>query len=316
MRLYTFSVDGRSRVGVEHGNRLLDLKAAQTALAPGGTRDSSGEWFADMHALIRGGQPAWEAARQILAAIATVPGLEARPGITYATDEVQLEAPLHRPGKILCSGVNYLGHLTENPGAVLPETPGFFAKLPNAVIGPGAPIVHPRMTEQLDYEVELAVVIGQHMRRTPEQDAMSCVMGYTILHDVSARDIQFKAPAHNQITLGKNFDSFCPIGPCIVTADELGDPRTLRLRTYVNGQLLQDGTNEEWVFPLPRLLAFLSDVMTLEPGDVVSTGTPAGVGVFRRPQVFLKPGDHIVLEIDRIGRLENPVVPFDGDSPT
>ena len=134
---------------------------------------------------------------------------------------------------------------------------------------------------------------------------MDCVAGYTILHDISARDVQFK---DNQITLGKNFDTFSPLGPCIVTKDELPDPGNVRLRSLLNGKVMQDGTTADWVFPLPELLSRLSRVMTLEPGDVVSTGTPAGVGAFRKPQVFLKAGDVVRLEIEGIGMLENPVV--------
>ena len=167
------------------------------------------------------------------------------------------------------------------------------------------PIVRPAQTSQLDYEVEFAVVIGRTMKQIAEKDVMGCLAGYTILHDVSARDVQFK---DNQITLGKNFDTFCPLGPCIVTRDELPEPENVRLRSLVNGKVMQDGTTADWVFQLPELLGRLSEVMTLEPGDVVSTGTPAGVGVFRKPQVFLKPGDVARLEIEGIGSLENPVV--------
>lgn len=300
MRLYTFVLGGKQRLGAEADGRLIDLAAAAEASgAPASTA------FGDMVSLIQAGVEGMDAACEALTFAAE--HLEV-PGISLRLNEARLCAPLPRPGKILCSGVNYLGHLTENPGATLPKTPGFFAKLPSAVIGPGEPIVHPKLTQQLDYEVELAVVIGQTMRRTPQDQAMSCIFGYTILHDVSARDVQFTAPQPNQITLAKNFDTFAPMGPCIVTADELPEPAELRLRTSVNGRVLQDGSNSDWVFPLPRLLSFLSAVMTLEPGDVVTTGTPAGVGVFQRPQVFLKPGDRTVLEIDRIGRLENPVV--------
>jgi 2-keto-4-pentenoate hydratase/2-oxohepta-3-ene-1,7-dioic acid hydratase in catechol pathway len=142
------------------------------------------------------------------------------------------------------------------------------------------------------------------MRHTPEKEVMGSIAGYTILHDVSARDVQFK---DNQITLGKNFDTFAPMGPCLVTADELPNPENLRLRTLLNGQVMQDGSTRDWVFPLPKLLSVLSQVMTLEPGDVVSTGTPAGVGAFRKPPIFLKPGDRVVMEIEGVGRLENPV---------
>jgi 2,4-diketo-3-deoxy-L-fuconate hydrolase len=220
-------------------------------------------------------------------------------------ETAKLLAPIPRPGKILCSGINYRRHLEENPGAKMPTEPFFFSKLPTAVIGPSEAIVHPRLTKQLDYEVEFAVVIGKQMKHTSPGEVMDCIAGYTILHDVSARDVQFK---DNQITLGKNFDTFCPLGPCIVTRDELPDPANVRLRSLLNGKVMQDGTTADWVFSLPELLGRLSDVMTLEPGDVVSTGTPAGVGVFRKPQVFLKASDVVRLEIEGIGALENPIV--------
>jgi 2-keto-4-pentenoate hydratase/2-oxohepta-3-ene-1,7-dioic acid hydratase in catechol pathway len=160
------------------------------------------------------------------------------------------------------------------------------------------------MQYQVDYEVELAVVIGKTMYRPTRDEAMAHVFGYTIFHDVSARWTQFK---DNNETMGKNYDTFAPMGPCIVTADAIPDPSRLRLRLTLNGEVLQERGNDDWIFPLPRLLAWLAGAMTLEPGDVVTTGTPAGVGFFRTPQLFLKPGDVCVLEIDGIGRLENPV---------
>jgi 2,4-didehydro-3-deoxy-L-rhamnonate hydrolase len=202
-------------------------------------------------------------------------------------------------------GINYRSHQEENPGAVLPDEPFFFAKMPSAVIGPGEPIRHPKCIRQLDYEIELALVIGRRLTAAPEDEAMNFVFGYTILHDVSARDVQFK---DNQITLGKNFDSFCPIGPCVVTADEVPHPGRVRLRIYLNGEIKQDASTADWLFTLPRLLSFLSHIMTLEPGDIVSTGTPAGVGLFRKPPQFLKPGDIVRLEAEGIGVLENMVI--------
>jgi 2-keto-4-pentenoate hydratase/2-oxohepta-3-ene-1,7-dioic acid hydratase in catechol pathway len=260
-----------------------------------------------MLAFLRAGTGAMSAARQALAFVAEQAVEEASQPLIYRFEEVHLLPPIPRPGKILCSGINYLSHKEENPAATLPAEPFFFSKLPSAVIGPGDPIIHPGFdrTQQVDYEVEFAVVIGQAMQRTPENEVMAHIAGYTILHDVSARDVQFK---DNQITLGKNFDTFAPMGPCLVTTDELPDPDNKGLRSYLNGQLMQDGTTRDWLFPLPHLLSFLSRVMTLEPGDVISTGTPAGVGVFRKPPVFLKPGDIVTLEIEGIGRLENPVV--------
>lgn len=253
--------------------------------------------------LLQLGDAGMEAAHQVLQFAIDHPDQATSDRISFV--EVKLLAPLPRPGKILCSGINYLSHKEENPNAVLPDSPFFFSKLPSAVIGPGAPIIHPKATQQMDYEVEFAVVIGKLMHETPEERVMSRIAGYTILHDVSARDIQFK---DNQITLGKNFDTFAPIGPCIVTTDELPEPQNIKLRSILNGKVMQDGSTRDWLFPLPKLLSSLSQVMTLEPGDIVTTGTPAGVGVFRTPPVYLKPGDKIILEIEKIGRLENPVV--------
>jgi 2,4-diketo-3-deoxy-L-fuconate hydrolase len=294
MRLYTFEVNGQQRIGAEADNRLIDLRIASSA------NDASAGRFTTMLSMLRGGEAAMNAAREAVNFALNHPGEY----LSYDFDEVKLLAPLPRPGKILCSGINYASHKEENPSAKMPEEPFFFSKLPSAVIGPGAPIVIPKRSKQVDYEVEFAVVIGKTMCHTPESRVMDCVAGYTILHDVSARDIQFK---ENQITLGKNFDTFSPIGPCLVTQDEIPAPGNCRLRTLLNGRVMQDGSTSEWLFPLPALLSFLSEVMTLEPGDVVSTGTPAGVGFFRNPQVFLKPGDRVILEIEGIGKLENPV---------
>jgi 2,4-didehydro-3-deoxy-L-rhamnonate hydrolase len=300
VKLYTYLksevAGGRGRLGAEQNGRLIDLLKAAAGVEPNPERR---QLLADIRGFLSGGDDALELARQALAAAAEQPDR-----FSHGFNEVHILAPIPRPGKILCSGVNYRGHLEENPAATLPETPFFFSKLPSAVIGPGQPIILPRMSKQVDYEVELAVIIGRTMRHTPEEQAMSAVGGYTILHDVSARDVQFK---DQQITLGKNFDTFAPMGPCLVTPDELPDPANLRLRTLLNGQIMQDGTTRDWVFPLPYLLSFLSRVMTLEPGDIVTTGTPAGVGSFRKPPLYLKAGDVVSLEISGIGRLENPV---------
>jgi 2,4-didehydro-3-deoxy-L-rhamnonate hydrolase len=303
MKLYTFHAEGRVRLGADCKGHLVDLAAAHRVMLE--AREKPGRILpSDMLQFLRGGQSAMDAAREVLAFMAKRPAVPVGERLAYAFDETKILAPIPRPGKILCSGINYRSHKEENPDAAMPSEPFFFSKLPSCVIGPGDPIIKPPQTNQLDYEVEFAVVIGRTMKRTPENEVMDCIAGYTILHDVSARDVQFK---DNQITLGKNFDTFCPLGPCIVTRDELPDPPHVKLRSYVNDKLMQDGSTADWVFPLPRLLSFLSGVMTLEPGDVVSTGTPAGVGVFRKPQVSLKPGDVVRLEIEGIGTLENPV---------
>ena len=307
MKLYTFEVGGQRRVGAEWDQQLVDLAATYNAFLSA-SEARAGQLRAiptEMLSLVRLGSLGMEATQEAIGFIKKRPAVPVGEQLVYPFDAVKVLAPIPRPGKILCSGINYRGHKEENPEAKMPTEPFFFSKLPSAVIGPGQPIVKPRMTEQLDYEVEFAVVIGKRMKNTPEAEVMGSVFGYTVLHDVSARDVQFK---DNQITLGKNFDTFCPLGPCIVTADELTQPANVRLKSTLNGKVMQDGTTADWVFSLPRLLSFLSSVMTLEPGDVMSTGTPAGVGVFRKPPIFMQPGDVVSVEVEGIGRLENPVV--------
>jgi 2,4-diketo-3-deoxy-L-fuconate hydrolase len=299
MKLYTFLADGQPRIALGLNNQLIDLSAAAGAMRP------HRELPSDMLSFLRMGEAAIKIARDVLDFMQKRPALPVGVQVAHLFETAKILAPIPRPGKILCSGINYRGHMEENPGAKLPTEPFFFSKLPSAVIAPGEPIVLPKLSKQVDYEVEFAVVIGKRMKQTPRDQVMDCVAGYTILHDVSARDVQFK---DNQITLGKNFDTFCPLGPCIVTKDELPNPGNVPLRSFLNGKVMQDGTTADWVFSLPELLGRLSNIMTLEPGDVVSTGTPAGVGVFRRPQVFLNPGDTVRLEIDGIGALENPVI--------
>lgn len=308
MKLFTFEHHGEERIGTEHQGRLVDLRAAQAELFRREGRPLDAEFLPpDLLSLIRDGDIALGSALEVHDAVVGG-GLPLEAPLAFGSEEVRLLAPLPRPGKILCSGLNYHSHTEENPNAVFLEDPRFFAKLPNTVIGPGEPIRHPGEQYQVDYEVELAVVIGKRLYRPAEDEVMDAIFGYTILHDVSSRYVQFK---DNNETMGKNFDTFCPIGPCIVTKDEIPDPSTLRLRTFLNGEVMQDRTNEDWIFPLTRLIAWLASAMTLEPGDIVSTGTPAGTGYFRNPQVFLKPGDVVTLEIEGIGRLENPVIAAD-----
>ncbi|PBC03774.1 fumarylacetoacetate hydrolase family protein [Mesorhizobium sp. WSM3860] len=222
----------------------------------------------------------------------------------YALADTILEAPI-RPGKVLCSGINYKGHAEENPNAKMPTEPFFFAKLPSSVVGPDVRVEKPVRTEQMDYEVEFTAVIGKHLHKASEADVMPAIFGYTLLNDISARDVQFK---DNQITIGKNFAGFAPIGPCIVTADELTKPDDVALKTRLNGKLLQNGSTSDWLFPLPRLISFLSHYVPLEPGDLVSTGTPAGVGAFQKPQIFMKAGDVVEIEAAGIGVLRTPIV--------
>lgn len=218
----------------------------------------------------------------------------------------KLLAPLI-PTDILCIGLNYREHALES-GATFPVNPVLFIKAGNTLNNPFGPIPHPANSTQVDYEGELAVVIGQRAKNVSRSDALHHVLGYTIANDVSARDWQRdKDLGGGQWARGKSFDGFCPLGPAIVTPDEIPDPNTLRLRTLLNGQVMQQHTTADMIFNVPALIESLSSTMTLRPGTVILTGTPQGVGFARKPPVFLKPGDTIAIEIDRIGRLENPV---------
>ncbi len=214
-----------------------------------------------------------------------------------------LLAPLPRPGKIVAVGLNYHAHAAEG-GAKVPDAPMLFAKFPTSVVGPGATVEwDPALTDAVDMEAELAVVIGRTARRVSEADALDHVLGYTCLNDVSARDLQH---ADRQFVRAKSLDTFCPMGPALVTADEIPDPGQLAVRSYRNGELMQDGHTSDLIFSVPYLVAFCSRAFTLEPGDVIATGTPAGVGFYRDPKVLMHEGDVMSVEVEGIGRLENP----------
>jgi 2-keto-4-pentenoate hydratase/2-oxohepta-3-ene-1,7-dioic acid hydratase in catechol pathway len=211
--------------------------------------------------------------------------------------------PIERPGKIVCVGMNYRDHAAES-GLEVPSQPVLFAKWPNALIGPGEPIVLPPGSEQVDYEAELGVVIGVRARRLEVENALEAVAGYVCVNDVSARDLQF---ADGQWTRAKSLDTFCPVGPRLASVDEVPDPQRLGIRCLVNGEALQDSSTEHMVFSVAELVAFISEAITLEPGDLIATGTPAGVGFTRDPPIYLRPGDEVTIEIDGIGALTNPV---------
>jgi 2-keto-4-pentenoate hydratase/2-oxohepta-3-ene-1,7-dioic acid hydratase in catechol pathway len=218
--------------------------------------------------------------------------------------EVSIRAPIARPGKIVCVGLNYHDHCREQ-SIPPPAYPMLFSKFANAVADPGAAVVRPRATEKLDLECELAVVIGRHASRLPVEEARDAIFGYTVLNDVTMRDLQRE---DRQWLRAKGSDGFAPIGPVVVTADEIGDPQNLRLRSSVNGETWQDSTTAEMVFDVPTIVAFVSRTITLEPGDVIATGTPAGVGHYQSPPRYLANGDLMRCEIEAIGAIENPVV--------
>jgi 2-keto-4-pentenoate hydratase/2-oxohepta-3-ene-1,7-dioic acid hydratase in catechol pathway len=218
--------------------------------------------------------------------------------------DIRLLAPVPRPGKLICIGLNYRDHAAESKAEV-PSSPVTFSKYATAVTHPASPVVVPAATDKADYEAELAVVIGRRAKHVPRDRAYDYVLGYTNLNDVSARDLQF---ADKQWQRGKSCDTFAPMGPAIVTTDELHDPHALRIRLRLNGETMQDSSTSQLIFGVDHLISFLTETVTLEPGDVIATGTPAGVGFARKPPVYLKPGDIMEVEIEGLGILSNPVL--------
>ena len=224
-------------------------------------------------------------------------------GWLVAAKDAYWFAPVPRPGKIVCVGLNYRDHATES-GLAVPATPVIFSKFSSCVIAPGEPVVIPTTSEKLDYEAELAIVIGRHAKHVTADRAYDYVLGYTAFNDVTARDFQF---GDGQWQRGKSCDTFAPMGQTIVTTDEIPDPHTLRITMKVNGAVMQDSNTNQLIFRAPQIIEFITKSISLEPGDVIATGTPSGVGFARKPPVFLKPGDRMDVEIERIGALGNPI---------
>lgn len=225
-------------------------------------------------------------------------------GEPVALDSVHIGPPIPRPDKILCIGLNYRDHAAETGGRI-PERPILFPKFSNSVIGPGQAIEIPEATGEVDYEAELGVVIGKRATQVTEAEALEYVAGYMCLNDVSARDLQFSGGG--QWMWGKAIDTFLPAGPWLVTTDEVPDPQRLGIRCLVNGSAMQDSNTSEMVFSVAELVSFMSATITMEPGDLIATGTPAGVGFARKPPVFLASGDEVTVEIEGLGALTNPV---------
>ena len=286
MKLVTFTHGGKTRIGAVMAEEVVDV-SGQGRNVPSA-----------MLAFLEQGAPAMEQARQ---ACASGQG-------RLALADVQLEAPIHRPPKILAVGLNYRDHIEET-GRPMPEVPMIFNKQSTAVIGPGAAIWRPKDSVELDYEGELGVVIGKRCRRVPKDKAATVIAGYTIVNDVSVRDWQARSAT---TTMGKSWDTHCPIGPYIVTTDEVPDPHRLDLKTWVNGELRQNSNTRHLIFNCFDIVEHLSTAFTLEPGDVIATGTPSGVILGMDPKIWLKPGDVVRIAIDQLGVLENPVV----DEPT
>ncbi len=288
MQLVTFSYQGQTRLGARvtrddcHG--VIDLHAAQPELPD------------EMITFLKAGRAALHLAQQVVDA---APDRALR-----LAEDIRLLAPVPRPGKIICLGHNYFDHMGLGR-AEPPEYPTFFCKTVNTIIGSGAPIMLPRVSKQVDFEAELAVIIGQRARYVAIDQALNMVAGYSIFNDVSARDYQKRT---SQWMIGKSFDTFGPLGPALVTTDEITDPHELELTLTVNTLERQHTNTRNMIFSIPRLIAYLSEVMTLEPGDVISTGTPAKINGETGKPSYLKPGDTVKIRIEKIGELISPVV--------
>jgi 2-keto-4-pentenoate hydratase/2-oxohepta-3-ene-1,7-dioic acid hydratase in catechol pathway len=297
MILVSYRARGSStawRAGIAHEQAVVDASAYLLSRA----KVASGQADLSVRALLQQGQQA------LLEVFAWAKSqFEARSGL-LSLDALELGPPVPDPDKIICLGVNYREHAAEAQQE-LPAVPMFFAKFRNSLIGPTSPILLPRASTQVDYEGELAVIIGQRCKEVAEQDALQYVAGYTIMNDVSARDVQMQT---SQWTAGKALDTFAPMGPGIVLASSIPNPQTLMLTTRVNEQVVQHDTTANMVFSVASTIAFLSSLMTLEPGDIIATGTPSGVGFKRTPPLFLHDGDVVEVEIERIGRIRNPVI--------
>jgi 2-keto-4-pentenoate hydratase/2-oxohepta-3-ene-1,7-dioic acid hydratase in catechol pathway len=284
MKLVTFVTKDHTRLGVVRDDRVVDLASA-----------SNGRLPSDMLTFLGQGEAAMQLAREA--------GKSATASLSLS--EVRLLAPVPNPPKVVAMGLNYMDHCREL-NIEPPKEPIIFAKFPSAVVGPGAAIRwDPALTQQVDYEAELAVVMGRTARRVSAAEALDYVAGYTICNDVSARNLQF---GDGQWVRGKSLDTFCPLGPWLVTRDEIPDPHDLAIRCTVNGDVLQDSTTAEVIFRVDRLIEFISRAFSLLPGDVIATGTPDGVGVFRSPQIFLQDGDVVTVEIEGLGQLTNPCI--------
>jgi 2-keto-4-pentenoate hydratase/2-oxohepta-3-ene-1,7-dioic acid hydratase in catechol pathway len=292
MRLVSFvGTNGVVRLGALTDKGLIDLRTAAR------NRGVASDAFADMISFLAAGESAADEAQRLVA--------EAPQGSVVPTTGIHLLPPVPRPGKIIAVGLNYRDHQIESGAKEAPKAPMIFAKFTSSLAAAEDPIVIPAGDPQVDYEAEMAVVIRKRGKLIGEAQAFDYVAGYMPLNDVSARAWQF---ADKQWVRGKSCDTFCPTGPYLTTSDEIADPHALAIRARVNGTTLQDSNTSKMIFKVPQLIAHISASITLEPGDIIATGTPEGVGAFRTPPIFLKPGDVVEVEIEKLGVLRNPVV--------
>jgi len=285
------NTDGSWRAGVEHEGRVVDV----TALWHDGvSQTTTRQLLAAGPATV---DNVFKLARKSLAA-----GPDA--AAVFQVASVELGPPIPDPEKIICIGLNYADHANE-AGLAQTEVPVLFAKFRNSLIGPTSPILLPRVSTQIDYEGELAVIIGMRCKEVTEQEALQYVAGYSVINDVSARDLQMQT---SQYMAGKALDTFAPMGPGMVLASAISNPQSLLLTTRVNGQVVQHASTASMIFSVATIISFLSSLMTLEPGDIIATGTPSGVGFKRNPPLFLREGDVVEVEIEGIGQLSNPIM--------
>jgi 2-keto-4-pentenoate hydratase/2-oxohepta-3-ene-1,7-dioic acid hydratase in catechol pathway len=299
VKLVSYREQDETRLGVTQAGKIVNLSAAARRFAETTGREVPESAFASMADLLTASDGALETAGGI-----TAWALEHAPDVIVDLETAEIDIPLVNPGKIICIGLNYADHCRETNTPV-PDSPVLFTKFTTSMLPHGGEISWlPEMTQKVDYEAELAVIIGRKAARVAEEEAMNYVAGYTIVNDVSARDVQF---SDGQWIRGKSFDTFCPIGPFVVTADTLLDPHALDIQCRVNGITLQDSNTGEMIFKIPYLISYISHSSTLLPGDIISTGTPHGVGIGHDPQVLLKSGDKVEVEVEGIGILINTV---------
>ncbi len=304
MKLVTFSAGGQTRWGAAVNDTVVDLNLAYAMYRA--SRGQEAKYLAaDSLDFIRQGEPALQAAKETLAFLGDRP----MDGMVYKSNAVKWLAPILFPPKIVAVGLNYREHRQEQTDiATTPSYPVLFPKFPTSVIGSGEAITwDPALTQKVDYEAELGVVIGRQATRVPAAKALDYVFGFCNLNDISARDLQFDEKGAKQWTRGKSLDTFCPIGPTIVSRDEISDPQNLAIRGFVNGQVVQDSNTEYMIAGVAQLIDFISHGVTLLPGDIIATGTPPGVGHYSKPPHYLKPGDVVEVEVAGLGRLSNPI---------
>ena len=275
MRLIRFGAAGREKPGLLQAGKIVDLRAIFPEIPDVGERFFAEGWLQRIEKIKDPGQAL----------------------------DVRLGCPIHRPSKIICLGLNYLDHREES-GFEKPQQPLLFSKTPNALSGPFDPILLPRSCDQIDWEAELAVVIGKAGKRIAASEALDYVAGFSVMNDVSGRQAQF---SDGQWFRGKSFDTFAPMGPALVSVDEIENLQNLSVKARVNGEVMQDGNSADMLFDIPTIIAFISEDITLMPGDIISTGTPSGVGIFRDPPVLLKAGDVVECEVEGVGCIRNSI---------